>query len=220
MFANSRHVASAQQTPHVRLEEIVRRHLATPYRRKPSNAGREAFSEIKERIGARRWMLDAGCGTGESTCELARRFPDHVVVGIDKSAARLEKTTDSTKPANAVLVRCDCVDFWQLAAAEAMRCDRQFLLYPNPWPKPDHVKRRWHAHPIFPALLAVGAEIELRTNWRIYAEEFSIALRGLGIDAMLSSVDGADALTPFERKYHASGHPLYRLDAFPCTRHA
>jgi tRNA (guanine-N7-)-methyltransferase len=214
VFANSRQVASAQQTPHARLEEIVRRHLSVPYRRRPSNAGREAFSEIKERIGSRRWMLDAGCGTGESTCEIARRFPDHVVVGIDKSAARLGKNLDSIKPANAILVRCDCVDFWQLAAAEKMQCDRQFLLYPNPWPKPDHVKRRWHAHPIFPALLAVGGALELRTNWRIYAEEFGIALKVAGIDAMFSSVDGADSLTPFERKYQASGHSIYRLDAF------
>ena len=91
MFANSRRVVSAQQTPHARLDEIVRRHLVSPYRRSPSEAGRAAFADIRKRIGLHRWMLDAGCGTGASTCELARQFPDHVVVGIDKSAARLAK---------------------------------------------------------------------------------------------------------------------------------
>ncbi len=163
-------------------------------------------------------MLDAGCGTGASTRELARRFPEHVIVGIDKSAARLATAAESERPDNVILSRCDCIDFWQLAASENMRCEKQFLLYPNPWPKPEQVKRRWHAHPVFPAMLAISDALELRTNWRIYAEEFAMALNIAGIEAMSASVDGSDPLTPFERKYHASGHSLFRVDAFPRAR--
>ena len=210
MFANSRRVASAQQTPHARLDDIVRRHLASNYRRTPSEAGRAAFADIQGRIGSHRWMLDAGCGTGVSTCELARRFPDHFVVGIDKSAARLAKTSGSAIPKNAILARCDCIDFWQLAAEHNLHCDRQFLLYPNPWPKPDQVKRRWHAHPIFPALLALSRTVELRTNWRVYADEFCDALRIAGIDASVSALTIDNPLTPFEQKYAASNHTLWR----------
>jgi tRNA (guanine-N7-)-methyltransferase len=210
MFANSRRVVSAQQAPHARLGDIVRRHLASIYRRTPSEAARAAFADIRERIGSQRWMLDAGCGTGASTCELARRLPDHVVVGIDKSAARLAKTAGSAIPHNAILARCDCIDFWQLAAAENLRCERQFLLYPNPWPKPDQVRRRWHAHPIFPALMALSRDIELRTNWRVYADEFCDALRIAGIDASVSEFEADTPLTPFERKYVASNHTLWR----------
>jgi tRNA G46 methylase TrmB len=154
--------------------------------------------------------LDAGCGTGASTYELARRFPDRAVVGIDKSAARLSKTPRSQIPHNVRLVRCDCVDFWQLAAHDDWRCERQFLLYPNPWPKPDHVKRRWHAHPVFPALLSLSRRIELRTNWRVYAEEFSAALTIAEIQSSVCAFEADTPLTPFERKYAASKHALWR----------
>jgi tRNA G46 methylase TrmB len=103
------------------------------------------------------------------------------------------------------------VDFWQLAAESALCCKRQLLLYPNPWPKPEHLKRRWHAHPVLPAILALGGVIELRTNWRVYAEEFAEALRLAGVEARCEkfAVDEAP-LTPFERKYAASGHDLWR----------
>ncbi|MCQ2097316.1 MAG: methyltransferase domain-containing protein [Fibrobacter sp.] len=36
-------------------------------------------------------ILDSGCGTGESTLHLARKFPGVPVIGIDKSAMRLNK---------------------------------------------------------------------------------------------------------------------------------
>lgn len=210
MFANSRRVVSAQQKPHPRLGDIVRRHLASEYRRSPSEAGCAAFAGIRKRIGSRQWMLDAGCGTGASTCQLARRFPDHVIVGIDKSAARLSKVSKSTIPENVILERCDCIDFWQLAAAENLHCERQFLLYPNPWPKPDQVQRRWHAHPIFPALLSLSRNIELRTNWHVYAGEFCEALTIAGVDASVSAHAIDNPMTPFERKYAASNHTLWR----------
>jgi tRNA G46 methylase TrmB len=202
------------------LHEIVRRHLRAPYRRVPSDAGRLAFASIATRLAARPFVLDAGCGTGASTFELARRFRDCVVVGVDKSAARLavglRQIAEHGAPANALLLRCDLVDFWQLAAAAGLRCARQFLLYPNPWPKPEHLLRRWHAHPVLPAILALGGEIELRSNWRTYADEFAEALRVCGRQVSCAELaEGQSPLTPFETKFSASGHALWwcRIDA-------
>ena len=133
---------------------------------------------------------------------------------VDKSAARLaigrREIDQGTAPGNAVLMRCELVDFWQLAAAAGLRCERQYLLYPNPWPKPDQFMRRWHAHPVLPALIALGGRIELRTNWRVYAGEFAEALRLAGHEARLEEFVADDPLTPFERKYTASGHVLWR----------
>jgi tRNA (guanine-N7-)-methyltransferase len=117
------------------------------------------------------------------------------------------------RPANAVLLHCELVDFWQLAAAAGLRCERQFLLYPNPWPKAEHLMRRWHAHPVFPAILALGGAIELRTNWNVYAEEFAAALRLAGIDPQVELFKPPSPLTPFERKYLLSGHSLWRCRA-------
>jgi len=215
MYANSPQVVSTQHQTHPRLHEAVRRHLRALYRRLPSEAGSQAFASIATRLAAQPFVLDAGCGTGASTFELARRFPECVVVGVDKSAARLgvgsRKIAEREAPANALLLRCDLVDFWQLAAAAQLRCAHQFLLYPNPWPKPEHLLRRWHAHPVLPTILALGGEIELRSNWRTYADEFAEALHACGRRVTCAKLaDAPSPLTPFEAKYLASGHALWR----------
>jgi tRNA (guanine-N7-)-methyltransferase len=213
MFANSRVVESSQTAPHPRLREIVARHLNMPYRREPSEAGRAAFATVVEHLQAP-FILDAGCGTGASTLVLARMFPQHVVLGVDKSAARLAVgqrmlETDSSHR-NVLLLHCELVDFWQLAAAAGLRCARQFLLYPNPWPKPEHVMRRWHAHPVLPCMLALGGAIELRTNWQVYAQEFAQALQAASVAIACAPLQvDQQPLTPFERKYTASGHTLW-----------
>lgn len=222
MRANSSPVQSSQAAPHPRLREVVLRHLAESYRRVPGDAGRRAFAGIAGRLAAAPFLLDAGCGTGAGTFALARRRPQRLVVGVDKSAARLaigRREIDSGRaPVNAVLLRCELVDFWQLAAAAGLRCERQYLLYPNPWPKPDQLKRRWHAHPVLPAMLEVGGAIELRTNWRVYAEEFARALGEAGLDVRCDAFTPADPMTPFERKYAASGHALWRCVATEVSR--
>ncbi len=39
-------------------------------------------------------VLDLGCGTGEITCELARRFPDTAFLGIDHSQAGVDRAAE------------------------------------------------------------------------------------------------------------------------------
>jgi tRNA (guanine-N7-)-methyltransferase len=217
MFANSRLVESSQKSAHPRLADVVRRHTATPYKRMPSDAGRRAFAGICERLAGAPFILDAGCGTGLSTLELASRFPHSLVLGVDKSAARLSvgqrMMAIGNAPANALMLQCELVDFWQLAATAGLHCERQYLLYPNPWPKPEHLKRRWHAHPVLPSILGLGGNIEVRTNWQVYAEEFALAMKLIGIEAECAEYAVAESLTPFEKKYLASGHTLWRVNA-------
>src|SRR5512144_1446458 len=154
MHADSSPIRTPQSAAHPRLREVVLRQLRGAFRRTPSTAGRRAFAAIVDQLVPEAFILDAGCGTGTGTFALARQYPDQLVLGVDKSAARLaigQRQIDAgVAPANARLLRCELVDFWQLAAAAGLRCERQFLLYPNPWPKPDQLKRRWHAHPVLP----------------------------------------------------------------------
>ena len=223
MHANSRPIRSGQAGPHSRLGEIVARHLDADYRRSPSDSGRRAFAGVADRLAAGSFVLDAGCGTGASTFALARRHPSQLVLGVDKSAARLavglHEIDAGSAPGNAILLRCELVDFWQLAAAADLRCERQYLLYPNPWPKPDQLMRRWHAHPVLPSLLALGGAIELRSNWRVYAEEFAEALQLAGRPVGFEEFVADDPLSPFERKYAASGHALWRCVVDEVSRH-
>ncbi|MCE5232322.1 MAG: methyltransferase domain-containing protein [Mizugakiibacter sp.] len=219
MYANSRTVASVQQAPHPRLAASVRRHLETDWRRPPAAHSVQAFDALRACIEAapRPLVLDAGCGTGASTLRLAELHADCWVIGVDKSAARLaagaRALATAGAPRNALLVRAELADFWRLAHAAGWRLRRQYLLYPNPWPKPAQLARRWHAHPAFAALLALGGMLELRCNWRVYADEFARALDVAGIAANVEAFVPAGPLTPFERKYAASGHALWRVGA-------
>lgn len=209
----SRIPETSQTGIHPRLDEAVRRHLASSWRQPVRGHSKKAFESVQDRISrSRRLVLDSGCGTGESTANLAMRHPKSLVVGVDKSAARLARAP--RLPSNALLVRAELADFWRLAVGAGCRLERHYLFYPNPWPKPAHLKRRWHAHPVFPALLELGGFVELRTNFEIYALEFARALELAGVeDAEVVSFDGHAPASPFERKYAKSGHRLWRLTA-------
>jgi len=220
MVGNSRRIEGAQRAPHADLARRVARHRGTPWRRPVADHTAAAFAALTERMDAGRpLVLDAGCGTGESTLRLAERHPDAVVIGVDKSAHRLGRTPSAGAEADARRVhrvRADLQDFWRLAQEAGWRLAAHYLLYPNPWPKAAHLQRRWHGHPVFPTLLALGGRLELRTNWPVYAEEFAAALACYGVEARVD-VLGADAagapLTPFERKYQASGQRCLRVTA-------
>lgn len=216
MQQRSRAVTSSQPGVHPALARQVSRHRRQAWRRPVAGHSQRAFADCAERVAA--WpgplMLDAGCGTGASTLQLALNHPEALLIGVDKSAARLGRGLAAPRPDNLLLLRADLVDFWRLAAAAGWKLARHFLFYPNPWPKPGQLGRRWHAHPVFPALLATGGELELRTNWETYAREWQQALRLHGRRAELDDFDAHAAtaiVSPFERKYLASGQRCWRV---------
>lgn len=224
MKSTSRRVESAQSAPHRDLELLVRRHLAHPYLKPVLEHNQLAFDAAM--AAWQRWnkeaplILDAGCGVGWSTQRLAEQFPDHFVLGVDQSLDRLNRGKPLPLPANAAFVRADLVDFWRLLQASAVELARHYLLYPNPWPKIGHLGRRWHGHAVFPTVLALGGRLECRSNWKIYVEELAqaiVLLTGLPAEAEAYTPEG-EPLTPFEAKYQASGHALYRLVFRPSSQ--
>jgi tRNA (guanine-N7-)-methyltransferase len=209
-------VHSTQTTPHPRLAEYVLRHMQTEWRQAPGWPTVEAFEAVNRDVSVttQKLVLDSGCGNGESTRLIGRHYPDCLVIGVDKSAARLQKVSSGTFPhreENVIWLRAELAGFWQLAVQAGWQLHRHFLLYPNPWPKPGQLMRRWHAHPVFPAMLKLGGRLEMRCNWAIYATEFAAAIRmASGVEAAVEPVD-SDVTTPFERKYRNSGHRLYMV---------
>ncbi|WKB54269.1 tRNA (guanine(46)-N(7))-methyltransferase TrmB [Eleftheria terrae] len=194
------------------------RHLGSRFLRPVAGYSQQAFERLAQRWDGRcPLVLDSACGTGESTAVLARRHPAALVIGIDQSAERLERgrrKLADTLPANALLLRADTTDLWALLAERGVTLAHHYLLYPNPWPKAEHLQRRWHGHPRWRELLALGGQLELRTNWQLYAQEFALALRQAGqVAALRPLVAEGTALTPFELKYAASGHPLWQVQA-------
>lgn len=219
MIANSRVPTSAQTGIHEQLANLLDRHLAAPFRKPYTDYNRAAFDASLERRARvapdAPLILDSCCGVGESSIALARAFPDHYVIGVDQSASRLARKIDGKSadlPANLDLVRADLVDYWRLLDDERIRLARHYLLYPNPWPKIGHLSRRWHGHPVFPAMLELGGILECRSNWSIYIDEFCFAVSRLTRREAVRELFVPDTpLTPFERKYQNSGHALFRM---------
>ena len=221
---NSREVCEA--TPDDRVRPIVMRHLRTVYRKPIQPHNQIAFEWLQDTLGPDpRLVVDAGCGTGVSTERLAARHDGGWIVGVDKSAARLARGVGydpdrvGLKRDRCVWIRTDLIDFWRLSMAAGWRFTHQYLLYPNPWPKPTHLTRRWHGHPVFPTLIALSRELTLRTNWRTYAVEVGHALDAMGRAHTLRA-HVPDGLTPFEAKYAASGHRITELRMSPRARDA
>lgn len=211
MTGSSRPVHSTQRFCHPRLAGTVSKHLSHPSRRPAATHTREAFSHLRDRVesSGKPLVFDSFCGTGMSTATLARSHPQHLVIGIDQSAHRLDRHVAEPN-ANYLLVRAECGDFWRLALDSEWKIEHHFLFYPNPWPKPGQLKRRLHGSADFPALLALGGRLELRSNWQTYVEEFGVGLHLAGFPATISQLPAGEPISLFERKYQHSGHTLWR----------
>ncbi|MDR0672254.1 MAG: methyltransferase domain-containing protein [Zoogloeaceae bacterium] len=219
MFANSRPVASTQNAPHPDLRAALARHQSSLFQKPVAVSSHAAF--LRALAHWRAFMpdaplvLDAGCGVGWSTVFLARKYPECFVLGVDQSAHRLKRDKSRlwAVPENLAFFRADLADFWRELDEAGIRLQRHYLLYPNPWPKLVHLRRRWYAHPIFPALLRLGGLLTCRSNWEIYIEELSRCLRWSGYAPVIERhrPKASSIATPFERKYHTSGQTLWSL---------
>jgi len=217
MYANSRVPTSTQQGVHAQLPRLLERHARVPFRKPYADYNQRAFAISFARYQGYAahapLILDSCCGGGESSLRLATEYASHYVIGVDQSAVRLGRSTAGAAgwPANLDLVRADVVDFWRLLRDAGVRLDQHYLLYPNPWPKIGHLGRRWHGHAVFPALLELGGVLECRSNWEIYLAEHCLAVQRLtGRTVSCQAYVPTDLMTPFERKYAASGHRLWR----------
>ena len=214
-MTHSRIISSNQQGIHEKLETVVRRHLTSLFKRPFPDYSLRAFEQAQHVIAQHSGpiILDSFCGVGESTINIAQQHPEALVIGIDKSSHRLNKHSENygdNSTQNYYLLQADVDDFWRLAVEAGWQLYKHYLLYPNPWPKSAQLKRRVHGSALFPTLLQLGGDIELRSNWPIYVEEFAQALTIAGFPAKAESFSTAKPITPFERKYSHSGQDLWR----------
>ena len=214
--ATSRSITTNQTGLNEKLDEVVLRHLKAEFKKPISEHTQTAFDEINAKVQAFNGeiILDSCCGVGESTANLAKLHPNALVIGIDKSAHRLGKHEVEYKQSEQgqyILARADLNDFWRLVVAANWGISHHYLLYPNPWPKAKHLQRRWHGGAVFPYIIKLGGKLELRSNWKLYVDEFTRALELAGHPIQVTQYQADEAVTPFERKYWASGQQSYRL---------
>lgn len=216
MENQSKIVSSNQSGVHQNLEAVVRKHLDSVFQKPVATHTQRAFKLVSNRleeVSGRPLILDACCGVGDSSRQLARMFPDHWVIGVDKSESRIMRERPGGMADNLILMRADLNDFYRLAVEAGWALERHYILYPNPWPKSVHLKRRWHGSAIFPFMLKLGGRLEIRSNWFLYLEEFAVALRIAGYESQTGPYTASEPMTAFETKYSNSGQQLYRLTA-------
>jgi tRNA (guanine-N7-)-methyltransferase len=112
--------------------------------------------------------LEVGFGSGEHLVEQARRHPDTGFIGCEvfvNGVAALAGQVERLELANVRIFDDDARLL--LAVLPEASIDRAFLLFPDPWPKMRHAKRRF----IGPAnlvtmahILADGAEFRVATD--------------------------------------------------------
>jgi tRNA (guanine-N7-)-methyltransferase len=98
--------------------------------------------------------------------------------------------------------------------------DEMLILFPDPWPKKRHHKRRL-VQPQFVALaisrLTRGGQLHLATDWQPYAQQM---LETLSADAQLENLAPAGGFAPrpgereptrFERRGERLGHEVWDL---------
>lgn len=215
MSEKSRQITSNQPGLHPKLVATVQRHCGSAFQRPVAPHSAAAFGQLLASLKSspRPLVLDSFCGTGQSTAILAQRHPQHLIVGVDQSAHRLNKHQIqqelSGTPQNYLLLQANCEDIWHLLLQHKLSLDFHYLLYPNPWPKAAHLQRRIHGHASFPWLLQLGGAVELRSNWQTYVEEFGVAMQISGRPGAVSQASGDPAITLFEEKYRNSGHSLW-----------
>lgn len=224
---DSKAIISNQEGIHEKLEEVVTKHLEHEFKKPYQEHTLQAFSEMNARVIAfleenpkGDIILDACCGVGQSTRILAKQNPASLVIGVDKSDHRINRNVegyssdDGFTATNFHLVRADLNDFYRLVKENNWPVAKHYILYPNPWPKSKHLQRRWHGSAVFPQMTSIGEQLILRSNWRIYLDEFQQAAKLVNLHgevASIAKVEADLALTPFEAKYQSSGQVCYQL---------
>ena len=193
--SGTRYTITCPPTEHDLLYRHVSKHVLTLdqyLQRKPLLPHTQAaFQLAQQQIDFQSpLILDSGCGTGRSSLVLGQEFPDSVVLGVDRSLARLErnaacrqsiKNDDDTLVEqvadNVCLIRAELVDFWRCARQANITFSQHYLLYPNPYPKKARLQSRWYAHASFPLLLQMAPYTVIRSNWKQYLQEMAMAVQ-------------------------------------------
>tara|TARA_B100000123_G_scaffold47546_1_gene31773 strand:- start:1364 stop:1948 length:585 start_codon:yes stop_codon:yes gene_type:complete len=81
-------------------------------------------------------ILDIGFGTGESTLALNKKFPDHIVCGIEAYKPGIKKMIVEKIPVE----HGDAVEI--IEKFDDNKISQIYMLFPDPWQKAKHRKRR------------------------------------------------------------------------------
>jgi tRNA (guanine-N7-)-methyltransferase len=166
--------------------------------------------------------MEIGFGNGETLVGLAESHPERDYLGVDvyePGIGRILAAIAEKRLTNVRLLRGDAVDVLRDHIAPAS-LDTVLLLFPDPWPKKRHHKRRL-VQADFVELVASrlepGGRFHLATDWQDYAEHMLAVLETEDAFVNLAGpgkfcTPGTDrAVTKFERRGRRLGHGVWDL---------
>jgi len=162
--------------------------------------------------------VDLGCGDGDLLCELARRYPQKIFLGIDKMTGRVAKASRKA-------VALENVRMLNVESSYAVRyllpegsVETFYLLFPDPWPKRRHHGRRIVQPGFLNSIgraLQPGGSIHLATDDFDYFQQMQQVASSIDkLECIMHSSfekDGGIPQTKFERRFREQGAPIYKL---------
>ncbi len=128
--------------------------------------------------------LEIGFGGAEHLIWQARANPEIGIIGAEPFEEGVVKALTGVESFGLANVRLHADDARPLLAwLPAASIDRAFVLFPDPWPKKRHAKRRLVAPMLLAELARVirpGGELRLATDIASYAGEMLLAVRQAG----------------------------------------
>ena len=172
---------------------------------------------------AARCTIEIGFGNGDNLLDLAAAHPERDFLGVEvhrSGVGRVLLALESRQLHNVRLICHDAVEVLEQQIAQDS-VDEILLLFPDPWPKKRHHKRRLVQAPfatLATSRLAPGGRLRLATDWQPYAVEMLETLRALPQLENLATDDGGFVPRPtereptrFERRGERLGHEVWDL---------
>jgi tRNA (guanine-N7-)-methyltransferase len=130
---------------------------------------------------ARPLVLEIGCGMGEATIEQAAADPGRDYLGVDVHTPGLGNLLALARTRGLVNVRAAQGDAIELLRdlVKPASIDTIQVLFPDPWPKARHHKRRIiqpHIVALMRERLRPGGTLHCATDWAEYAEQMLAVL--------------------------------------------
>jgi len=166
--------------------------------------------------------LEIGFGNGDNLLRLAAAQPACDFLGVEVHRAGVGRLLLALKARGLTNVRIICHDAVEVLERQLAADSLQqiLILFPDPWPKKRHHKRRL-VQPSFVALAAsrlrAGGVLKVATDWEPYALEMlealaaCAALENLAADAGFVPRPAEREATRFERRGARLGHATWDL---------
>jgi tRNA (guanine-N7-)-methyltransferase len=165
--------------------------------------------------------LEIGFGMGDALVAMAAAHPERNFVGVDVyppgiGSALLKIHARSLD--NVRVVRADAVDM--LLSLENASLGGVIVLFPDPWPKKRHHKRRLVQAAFIQLVcqrLEPGGKFELATDWEPYAVQMLALIEAHGCfinragKGSFAPAPAERPVTKFQRRGEMLGHPIFDL---------